>query len=396
MEDLGNTPLRLGRPVRASAVVPRSMDVFTTTLAREATPLTARLRRLVGDVHLAEDLRQETWARAWRSAPRELPDPALRAWLHRTAHNLAVDELRRRGRRPELPLDDALLAPEAAPGAPGGDDDRDASAALALLTAHQRLVLLLRFEAGLSLRELGELLDVGEDAARKRVVRARSAFAAALRDVRGEDERPTVAVLVGRDDPDAYRRWLAAAGARMRVLRPDRPLDLAGADALVLTGSTRDLHPCLYGAARDRRTLDPELGGDLRALAALRLALAGDVPVIGVCRGAQLLNVLFGGDLAQHVDHHAGDRPHRIDTTSGSTARGALGTRPLIVSDHHQAVRRLGCGLRVTATAPDGLVEALEVPGRRFALGTQWHPERGGGEGLAAALVDAARGAVAA
>lgn len=360
------------------------MQPFETAITSEAPALTARLRRLVGDAHLAEDLCQETLARALAAAPRHLGEQRLRGWLHRTARNAAVDELRRRGRRPETTLHPALVADGSAPW------EGEAPAALALLTPHQRLVLLLRFEAGVSLRELGELLDVGEDAARKRVARARAAFVAALHEVRAEDDRPTIAVMLGWDDPETYRRWLGAAGARVRLLRPDRPLELAGADALVLTGSRRDLHPRLYGARRDPRTHRPDLTGDLRDLAALRLALASDLPVVGVCRGAQLVNVLFGGTLDQHVEDHAGDRLHRLSTAPESAARAALGARPRVISDHHQAVRRLGRGLRVTATAPDGLVEAIEVPGRRLALGTQWHPERGHGRQLADALVAAA------
>jgi putative glutamine amidotransferase len=362
------------------------MDDLHAALLAETGPLTRRLRGMLGDAEQAADLCQETAARALGSAPAGVPPEVLRAWLHRTARNLAVDELRRRARRRQAPLADAAARPAEATA-----PDREAREALAALTPHERLVLLLRFQAGLSLREVGELLDVGEDAARKRVARARAAFAEALRAARAEDDRPSVTVLVGRQDPDPYRRWLEAAGARVRTLRHEHPLDLAGADALVLTGSTRDVHPRLYGATRDPRTVDPDLPADLRDARALRLALAADLPVVGCCRGAQLLNVVFGGALDQHVEGHAGNRPHRLRTDGGSAARRALGARVDILSDHHQAVRRLGRGLRVTARAEDGLVEALEVPGRRLALGTQWHPERGGGEALAETLVDAAR-----
>jgi putative glutamine amidotransferase len=174
------------------------------------------------------------------------------------------------------------------------------------------------------------------------------------------------------------------------MLDLDSPgLDLAGADALVLSGSRTDVHPRTYGAPRDPRCVEPNLHRDLRDLAALRVALRDDVPTIGVCRGSQLLTILFGGDLSQHVEGHVGDRPHAVNTEAGSAVHRALGGRPTVVSGHHQAVRRLGHGLSVTAVAPDGLPEAVEVPGRRLALGLQWHPERGGGERLAEALVDA-------
>lgn len=361
---------------------------FDDRLLEHRDPLLRRITRLAGDPVLAEDVVQEALARAWQSAPRDLPPERLQAWLHRTARNAAIDALRRNRRRSELPLHDVASV------APGPDDDdrrRAASAALAALSPHQRMLLLLRFEAGLSLREVGELLDVGEDAARKRVARARDAFREALRDAEKLDDRPTVLVLMGRDDPGAYHRWLESAGARVRVLDLDQPgVDLAGADALVLSGSATDVHPRTYGAARDPRTASPDLHRDLRDLAALRVALREDLPVVGVCRGAQLMTILFGGDLDQHVDGHAGDKPHRVATRKGSAIRTALGPEPEVVSDHHQAVRRLGHGLHVTARAPDGLPEAVEVPGRTLALGLQWHPERGGGEGIAELLVSAA------
>ena len=360
------------------------MTAFEHVLQDQAAAITRRLTRMLGDAATAEDLCQDALLVAWRKAPRDVRPEQLRAWLHRTARNLALDELRRRGRRETAPLADDAQAPHA------DADDGAAAAALAALTPHQRLVLLLRFEAGLSLRELGALLDVDADAARKRVSRARAAFVAALREVRSEDERPTVLVLMGREEPGLYAEWLRGAGARVRFCGPDQiGLDLAGADALVLSGSTSDVNPRLYGAPADPRTVVTDLPRDLRDAAAMRRALASDLPVVGICRGAQLLSVLFGGSLTQHVEDHV-DVVHAVTTAPGSAARRALGARPAIPSDHHQAVDRLGRGLRVTATSPDGLVEAVEVPGRRLALGTQWHPERGGGEPLARLIVEAA------
>src|SRR3954451_15056709 len=123
---------------------------FDATLIEQAGPLTRRLTRMVGDRETAEDLRQETLARAWRSAPHTAQPPVVRAWLHRTATNLALDELRRRRRREHVPLH-AGLADAGTHDAPRAPRLREA---LAGLTAHQRLVLLLRFEAGLSLREV--------------------------------------------------------------------------------------------------------------------------------------------------------------------------------------------------------------------------------------------------
>jgi putative glutamine amidotransferase len=351
---------------------------FDAILTEQAGPLTRRLARMVGDRETAEDLRQETLARAWRSGPRDAQAPVVRAWLHRTATNLALDELRRRKRREHVPLHAALA------DAGGADGQRDPllADALASLTAHQRLVLLLRFEAGLSLREVGELLDLGEDAARKRVARARTAFLEAYRQAGADDVRPTIVLLLGREDPAPYEAWLRASGARVRTLGGGQAgLDLAGADGLVLGGSETDVHPSLYGAPVGPDVGETDLTRHLRDLAALRQALRTGLPVIGVCSGTQLLNVLHGGTLHQDLpaagwdalDHRDG---HAVATADGTLARRLLGDRPAVVSEHHQAVDRLGRGVQVTSVAPDGLVEALEVPGHPFALGVQWHPER--------------------
>jgi putative glutamine amidotransferase len=370
------------------AVVPSSYEEL---LVAQAPAVTRRLRAIVGDRETAEDLCQEALSRAWR-VPGLRADPVrLRAWLLRTAHNLGVDELRRRGRRTQVALPDDL------PDAPA---DRDALAreALAAVTAHQRLVLLLRFEAGLSLRELGEALAISEEAARKRVARARASFVAAHAELTAHDRRPTVAVVLGRDDGVAYRAWLERGGARVRMLERERPgIDLVGVDAIVLTGSETDIHPGLYGERRGPHVCEPDRYRDERDLAILRAALRADVPILGVCRGTQLLNILARGGLVQHLDDRGRfanhGEPHTVRTATGSIVRRPVGAHASVCSIHHQAVGRLGRGLRIAAQAPDGLVEALEVPGRRFALGVQWHPERDDGPAsarLAEALVAAA------
>jgi putative glutamine amidotransferase len=367
-------------------------STFETVLTEQIGPLTRRAARIVGDQQSAEDVRQETLVRAWRSAPRDAPEPALRAWLHRTSTNLALDELRRRRRRDEVGLGEAD-----APAAHGAD--LGARDALAALTPGERLVLLLRHEAGLSLRELGEVLEVSEEAARKRVARARDAFSAALAAVRDGDRRPHVVLLMSKDEPAAYVRWLEAAGARVSVRDALLPIDLAGADALVLSGSVEDVDPRLYRQPRSEHVTRTDIERDVRDLVALRHALRADLPVVGVCRGAQLLNVLHGGTLHQDLaeagldsDGHRTEE-HDVRTDADTLARRALGKADRVVSWHHQAVDRIGAGLRVTARAADGLPEAVEVPGRRFALGLQWHPEQGeqpGDARIAEALVEAA------
>ncbi len=384
------------RPVSGFASSDRPLEEMTydAILTEQAGPLTRRLARIVGDRETAEDLRQETLARAWRSGPRGAAPPVVRAWLHRTATNLALDELRRRKRREQVPLHAAMADAR-------GDEHRDPLLrdALASLSAHQRLVLLLRFEAGLSLREVGELLDLSEDAARKRVARARSAFLEAYRLAGADDVRPTIVLLLGREDPAPYERWLSASGARVRTLAGGRGgLDLAGADGLVIGGSDPDIHPSLYGESLGPHIRETDLPRHLRDLAALRQALRSGLPMLGVCSGTQLLNVLHGGTLHQDLPAEGWDAlghrdAHDVATAQDTLARRVIGDRPGVVSDHHQAVKVLGRGLRVTSRAPDGLIEALEVPGHPFALGVQWHPERctaDVGRRMADALVAAA------
>jgi putative glutamine amidotransferase len=364
-------------------------------------PLTRRLERMVGDRRTAEDLRQEAFARAWKSAPRDAGHGHLRAWLHRTAHNLAVDELRRRRVRDWLPYEDGL-----APAFEHADpDERIAAAeAVARLNAHERFLLLMRFEGGLSHAEIGQLLGIGEDAARKRVARARAALAAAHREVTPR-ERPLVLVLVADDDAGAYERWIQAAGGEARRLDTARfERQLAAADALVVTGSDTDIHPALYGEPVRGSVGDLDLARDRRDLAAVRAALLQDVPLVGICRGHQLLNIALGGSLHQDLDSASLRRrrglchretAHVVNTGSRTLARRVLGRSPVVASGHHQAVRRVGRGLATTSASPDGVVETLELPQRRFALGVQWHPERTvsdpASRHLAGALVDAAR-----
>lgn len=362
-------------------------------------PLTRRLERLVGDARTAEDLRQEAFARAWKSAPRDAGHGHMRAWLHRTAHNLAIDELRRRRVRDWLPYEE-----EFAPAFEDADAEERIAAreAVERLSPHDRFLLLMRFEGGLSHAEIGRLLAIGEDAARKRVARARAALAAAHREVTPR-ERPLVLVLVGDEDPDPYEEWIWGAGGEARRLDRERfERQLASADALVITGSNTDIHPALYGEPVGGSVGDLDLERDRRDLGALRAALASDVPVVGVCRGHQLLNIAMGGTLHQDISgprrtrafcHHEDE--HAIGTGSRTLARRVLGRSATVASGHHQAVRRVGRGLRATSASPDGIVEALELPGHRFAMGVQWHPERQQGDAaggnLASALVEAAR-----
>jgi putative glutamine amidotransferase len=355
-------------------------------------PLMRRLQRMVGDPETAADLCQETFARAWRSAPRDAPAERQRGWLHRTAHNLALDELRRARLRDHGPLDQASwIARDVEPA-----ERLAVREAVAALRPHDRFVLLLRFAAGLSHAEIGELLDVGEEAARKRATRARAAFTRAYRASR-RTSPPTVLLLEAGLDPAPDVAWLERAGARVRPLHAERfRAELATADALVVSGGLQDIHPAAYGEPVLHAEGPLDLAGDLRDLRALREALAFGVPVIGICRGHQLLNVALGGTLQQELERSAEHRrdAHAIATFDGTRARSVVGRRALVGSRHHQAVGRLGRGLQPTARSRDGVIEAVELAGRRFAIGLQWHPELGpsaeAGDRVAAALVAAA------
>lgn len=375
---------------------------FDGLLEQERPRIERRLRRMVRDPEAAADLTQETLERGWRSAPRGGPPALQRAWLHRTAANLAIDALRARGRGVPLPLD---AAPElAAPPEADAAEAEGAREALTCLEAHERFVLLLRFDAGLSHREIGALLDLSEEAARKRVARARTAFVAAWRTVRTGGP-PLVLLVEGEDRPGPYRRWLERSGARVRMLRREAiEREVAVADALVFCGSEADVAPETYGERPRVPLRGIDAARDRVDLAVLRLALRDGVPFVGVCRGAQLLNVALGGTLHQDLaldgvsglDHD--DEVHDVHAAAGSRLRGLIGERGSVYSEHHQAVKTLGRGLRVVGRGPDGVVESVELPGRRLALGIQWHPEapEAGTSGAAVAealIAEAARAA---
>ncbi len=183
---------------------------------------------------------------------------------------------------------------------------------------------------------------------------------------------------------------------------PDRLIDLV--DGLFLPGG-RDLDAELYGSVAHPTNDKPLRVRDELEIALTRLARERDIPILGACRGMQVLNVALGGTLEQHL----GDR---IDLTPHRAIYGEHTSHPVsilpdtllrsitheadfeISSHHHQGVDRLGDGLVVSASAPDGVVEAIETTNGAFCLGVQWHPEeRLDPEGIALirAFVQAAR-----
>lgn len=190
----------------------------------------------------------------------------------------------------------------------------------------------------------------------------------------------------------AYHERVREAGGMEADLGPERACASAAAlvrelDGLVLTGGV-DLDPSLYGAAPHPKTNRPRPDRDAFERALLEEAIARDLPVLAICRGHQLLNVVCGGALLQHIEDgsHRADykaHPDGISRRHPVALTGRLadiyGVHELIVnSRHHQAVtsKTLAPPLRPLATSLDGLVEAVELPGQRWILGVQWHPER--------------------
>ncbi|MBY8871023.1 gamma-glutamyl-gamma-aminobutyrate hydrolase family protein [Micromonospora sp. PLK6-60] len=209
--------------------------------------------------------------------------------------------------------------------------------------------------------------------------------------------RDVPAVLV----PEAYVRAVAAAGGRAVVLPPDD----ADADVLrmldgLLVAGGADVDPRRYGRPADPRT-ESRPDRDAGELTLLAAALDADLPVLGVCRGMQLLAVAGGGTLHQHLPDlvgHDGHRPapgvygaHPVRFAAGSLAAGVMGPVGRVNSYHHQGVEDPG-RLAVSGWADDGVIEAIEDPDRRFVLGVQWHPEVDADPRPVTALVRAARG----
>jgi putative glutamine amidotransferase len=183
---------------------------------------------------------------------------------------------------------------------------------------------------------------------------------------------------------------------------PDEILDLL--DGLILAGGN-DIDPARYGADRHPETHHVVPERDRSELALATRAVERDIPLLGICRGMQLINVAFGGTLTQHLPDELGHEEHR--RTPGSfdgsdhdvrLAPGSLAARAAgeelhgSKSHHHQGVATIGEGLIVTGRSTiDDLPEAIEAPGRRFVLGVQWHPEADEQSRVVGAIVEHAR-----
>jgi putative glutamine amidotransferase len=201
--------------------------------------------------------------------------------------------------------------------------------------------------------------------------------------------------------PLSYVRAVHANGGRAVLITPDAPdVDaLDGLDAVIFTGGS-DVGPALYGE-QPHPTSNVKPERDAAELLLMRAAIAADLPVLGICRGMQLLTVVYGGRLHQHLPDvlgHDNHRPtsgpkfgeHPVRLSPGSACHRVLGESAMVNSFHHQGVKDAG-RLRPTGWCPeDALIETVEDPERTFVVGVQWHPEETSDLRIFAAVVAAA------
>ncbi|MBA2344624.1 MAG: gamma-glutamyl-gamma-aminobutyrate hydrolase family protein [Rubrobacter sp.] len=222
----------------------------------------------------------------------------------------------------------------------------------------------------------------------------------------GDGKRPTIGVTAATENvsygawkemptvisPVSYVRAVQRAGGRPILLAPDPEdtEDPAGVldflDVLIVTGGAGDLDPALYDQKPHPQTGPVQEERDAYELALVRAAIERRMPVLGICRGMQVLNVAYGGGIEQHLPDVVGHEHHRhtpgvfadhdVDLEPESVAARAVGSdRTPVKSHHHQGVREIGPGLAVTGWSEDGAVEAIEDPTCPFVLGVLWHPE---------------------
>ncbi len=207
---------------------------------------------------------------------------------------------------------------------------------------------------------------------------------------------PLIAISACRKIED-YRQSVLHTGGEVRIIDPSMPVAeaLTGIDGLLLTGGG-DVEPARYGESPQAGLEDVDPARDEFEIALIAAARTRDLPIFAICRGVQVLNVAAGGTLVQDIPsqvpgalkhslvvppHPPYELAHEVWVEKDSLLAKLLGERLVgadtceVNSRHHQAVKAVAPGFRVAATAPDGVIEALEDPAARFCLGVEWHPE---------------------
>lgn len=190
--------------------------------------------------------------------------------------------------------------------------------------------------------------------------------------------------------PGVYLDGVSLVGGIVTLLPPQPAGDgaaarvLDGLDGLVITGGA-DVDPAAYGHDAHPRTDSPAMDRDAWEFALLAAAMERRMPVLGICRGAQVLNVALGGTLHQHLPDLLGHHRHRlgearfsstpVQTVPGTRLAGLIGPALRAKCYHHQAIDRPAQGLTVCATDAEGVIEAVEISGEHFVVAVQWHPE---------------------
>ena len=215
--------------------------------------------------------------------------------------------------------------------------------------------------------------------------------------------QPVIGITLDSEQPGGYSKlpWYALrqnyAEAVVRagglpVLLPHEPEQAGGyldkLDGLIITGGAFDVDPAIFGASTRHATVKTKDKRTAFELAITKGALERNKPVLGICGGQQLLNVILGGTLIQHIPDEvngalAHEQPnprnepgHTVKVAKGTQLHGIVGADELQVnSAHHQAAADAPTGIVVNATAPDGVIEGIEAPAYRFCIGVQWHPE---------------------
>jgi len=214
-------------------------------------------------------------------------------------------------------------------------------------------------------------------------------------------QKPLIGLTLDAEKPGGWSKYawyalrqnyfaaVAAAGGLPVALPHEFSLaaDYVGRlDGLIVTGGAFDVDPALYGESTRHETVAVKEGRTLAEMAFLKDAMARDMPVLGICGGEQLLAVAMGGRLIQHIPDavpgalaHEQTTPHfepahEVSVLAGTKLFEIVGPKMWVNTSHHQAVKEPG-GCVVNARAADGVIEGVEVPGQKFCIGVQWHPE---------------------